>query len=134
MLRIIVPTLDGSTISSHFGRAPYFAVVDLDENGNVIKIDKLQNRSDHFGGFEKPKDVLLTLNPTALIVQHMGPGALEAFERAGVAVFRTDTHSVEEVIKDYRDNKLEKLTEGCFHSKQEAHHDCSHSSKGEVQC
>ncbi|MFN3284578.1 MAG: NifB/NifX family molybdenum-iron cluster-binding protein, partial [Pseudothermotoga sp.] len=104
MFRIIIPTLDGSIISSHFGKAPYFTVVELDENGNVIKIDKLQNRSDHFGGFEKPKDLLLPLNPTALIVRQMGPGALEAFDRAGVAVFRTNTHSVEEVIKDYRDN------------------------------
>jgi len=38
-MRVVIPVLDekglGAQLSEHFGRAPYFAVVDLDKDGNV---------------------------------------------------------------------------------------------------
>lgn len=120
--RIIIPTLDGSTICSHFGRSPYFVVIDMDENGNINDISKLKNTSDHFGGVGKPKDLLLTLNPTVLIVHEIGPGALQAFEQAEIAVFRTNADSIEQAIEDYKNNKLERLSEGCSHSKHGEDH------------
>ena len=114
--KIVIPTLDGLIISSHFGRAPYFAVIELDEHGNVITIEKVQNTSDHFGGNGKPKDLLLALNPTALIVREIGPGALQTFEQMGIPVFKTHANSVEKAVEDYKDNKLQKLDQGCTHS------------------
>ncbi|WP_052465404.1 NifB/NifX family molybdenum-iron cluster-binding protein [Thermotoga profunda] len=121
--KIVIPTVDGSIISSHFGRAPYFAVVELDEHGNVITIERMQNTSDHFGGSGKPKDFLLALNPTVLIVQEIGPGALQAFEQAGVSVFRTYADNVEGAIRDYKNNELQKLDRGCTHSSHGGHHE-----------
>ncbi len=121
MKKIVIPTLDGSTISPHFGRAPYFTVVDLDDQGNFVISGKITNTGEHFGGTGKPKDFLLSLNPTALIVKEIGPGALAAFEQAGIEVFKTRAAKVEEAMKDYKDGKLEKCDQGCAHSHGEHH-------------
>lgn len=118
--RIIIPTIDNSglnaRISEHFGRAPYFTVIDLDEQGNVISVNTMPNTSEHFGGRERPKDQILTLNPTVVIVYDMGPRALMGFQEAKVAVLRANTEIVKDIISAFKENRLEEFIEGCHHS------------------
>ncbi len=120
--KIVIPTIDGQTISEHFGRAPYFTIIELDDQANKISTQNIPNTSDHFGGSGKPKDLLLTLNPTALIVHSMGPGALQAFEQVGVPVFRAQSSNVDEALTEYMNGKLERLSQGCSHSSHREHH------------
>ena len=42
------------SLSQHFGRAPYFAVVELDENGKLSDLQLVPNKNEHFGGMGKP--------------------------------------------------------------------------------
>lgn len=123
MERIVIPTMDNggmnARISEHFGRAPYFTVIELDEQGNVISINTIPNAGEHFGGRGRAKDQILTLNPTKVIVYDMGPRALMGFQEAKVAVLKANTELVKDVIYAYKEDKLEELTEGCHHS---AHH------------
>lgn len=118
--RIVIPTVNNSEldarISEHFGRAPYFTVIELDEEGNVVSINTIPNTGEHFGGRGKAKDQILTLNPTVVIVQSMGPGALMGFQEAKVAVLRSNTEIVKDIISAFKEDKLEELTEGCHHS------------------
>ncbi len=120
--RIVIPTVENSgldaRISEHFGRAPYFTVIDLDEEGNVISINTILNTGEHFGGRGKAKDQILTLNPTVIIVQGMGPGALMGFQEAKIAVLRSNTEILKDIISAFKEDKLEELTEGCHHSSQ----------------
>ena len=39
--RILIPTedQDGKTVAAHFGRAPYFTVLDIDDAGEIQKKD-----------------------------------------------------------------------------------------------
>ena len=120
--RIVVPVLDESgynaRLSEHFGRAPYFAVVDLDENGCISNQRTVPNTSEHFGGTGLPPDRILQLRPNALITYGMGGRALAIFQNARVPVLRANANTVKDVIAAYNNDALEELTEGCHH----AHH------------
>jgi predicted Fe-Mo cluster-binding NifX family protein len=119
--RIVVPVLDESglnaRLSEHFGRAPYFAVIDVDENGSISSQKTVSNISEHFGGTGRPPDRILQLRPNALITYGMGPRALTIFQNARVAVLRANANTVKDVILAYNNDELEELTEGCHHAR-----------------
>ena len=121
-VRIVVPVSDDrgidAQLSQHFGRAPFYVVVDLDAEGRVISQRTVANTSEHFGGVGLPPDRILQLKPNALITYGLGSKALRIFQDAGVAVLRTEANTVKEVVKAYNNDELQELTEGCHH----AHH------------
>jgi predicted Fe-Mo cluster-binding NifX family protein len=118
--RIVIPAEDGgglnARLAEHFGRAPYFIVVDL-EGGNVANVQAVPNESEHFGGFGRPPELILRLKPSAVITYGMGPRALSIFQEAGVAVLRANADTVKAVLEAYRRGELEELTEGCLHAR-----------------
>lgn len=120
-VRIVIPVLEESglnaRLSEHFGRAPYFAVIELDTNGRVLNQKAVPNVSEHFGGTGRPPDRILQLEPDAIITYGMGPRALNIVQNARVAVLRATTNTVKEVIVAYNKNELEELTEGCLHAR-----------------
>jgi predicted Fe-Mo cluster-binding NifX family protein len=120
--RIVVPVSDDrgidAQLSQHFGRAPFFAIIDLDEEGHVIGQGTIANTSEHFGGVGLPPDRILQLKPKALITYGLGPKALRVFQNAGVAVLRTEANTVREVVRAYNNDELQELTQGCH----QAHH------------
>lgn len=106
-------------LAEHFGRAPYFTVVDFDVNGVVSTVKSVPNVSEHVGGSGLAPDHILALKPTAVIVCDMGGRAINIFENAGVLVLRADSNKlVNEVVAAYKENKLQKLSEGCGHVHQ----------------
>ena len=115
--RIVIPVIEDSglesRLSEHFGRAPYFMVVEIDSKGEIVNVEAVPNTSEHFGGFGRPPDKILQLRPTALITYGMGPRALSIFQQARVAVLRANASTVREVIEAFKRNELEELTEGC---------------------
>jgi len=120
--RIVVPAADESgldaQLAEHFGRAPYFAVVDLDEKGTVSEVKTVPNAGEHCGGQGLAHDNILRLKPNAIVVYGMGPRGLTTFQEAGVAVLRANANTVKEVVAAYNEDRLQELTEGCQH----AHH------------
>ena len=120
--RVVVPTEDqkglDAHLAQHFGRAPYFAVVDIDDNKQVTKVETVTNMGEHLGGVGLTHDNIAKLKPNAIVVYDMGPRGLMSFQSAGIAVLRTNADTVNEVIAAYKEDKLQELTEGCEH----AHH------------
>jgi len=120
-VRIVIPVLDESGVnaklSEHFGRAPYFAVIDLDESGGISSQRTVANTSEHFGGTGRPPDRILQLRPNALITYGMGPQALNIFQEAKVAVLRANTNTVGDALRAYNEDQLQELTEGCHHAR-----------------
>ena len=120
-VKIVIPVLDegglDAQLSGHFGRAPYFAVIDLDEDGRVSDQSTIANTSEHFGGVGLPPHRILQLKPDALITFGMGPKALNIFQNAKVAVLRTNANTVREVVKAYNNEELSELTEGCHEAR-----------------
>ena len=120
--RIIIPAEDqnglNARLAEHFGRAPYYAVVDFDEKGEVANVKTVANVSEHAGGAGYAHDHIVELKPNAIIVYGMGPRGLSTFQSAGVAVLKANANTVSEVVAAYKEDKLQELTEGCEH----AHH------------
>ncbi len=106
-VRLVVPVSDekgiDAQLSQHFGRAPFYAIIDLDEKGQVIGQGTIANTSEHFGGVGLPPDRILQLKPKALVTYGLGSKALRIFQDVGVAVLRTEANTVKEVVNAYND-------------------------------
>ncbi len=120
--RIIVPTEDtnglNTAVAQHFGRAPYFTVVELDDNGNVTNVKAVENNGEHAGGVGQAHDNIIALQPDAIVAYGMGPRGLISFANAGIQVLKATADTVAEIVAAYKEGKLLALTDGCQH----AHH------------
>jgi len=118
--RILIPThdLEGTEVAEHFGRAPYFAVIDLDDNGTAIEMKVHPNTGEHSGGKGHAHSNVKKYQPRAVIVHGMGPRGIMSFQSQNIAVLRANSRSIQEIIQAYHQNVLEELTEGCA----DAHH------------
>ena len=120
MVRVVIPVVDktglDAQLSEHFGRAPYFTVIELDKNRSVVSQRTVPNTSEHFGGTGHPPDRILQFKPDALITYGMGPRALNIFQGANVAVLQANADTVRDVVSAYSNDELEELTEGCHHA------------------
>ncbi|RLI05938.1 hypothetical protein DRO24_05455 [Candidatus Bathyarchaeota archaeon] len=117
-MRVVIPIADeeGRRLSEHFGRAPYFAVIEIDE-GKVVDREVIPNTSEHFGGYGRPPDRLLSLQPDAIITVGMGPRALSRFQEADVAVIQAEGLDVEANLRRFLEGSLRELTEGCLEAR-----------------
>lgn len=119
--RVVIPVIEDrdvdSMLSGHFGRAPFFAVFELSEDGQILARRAVPNDSEHFGGVGVPPDRILQLKPDAVIAHGMGPRALGRFQNARVAVLRANSSLVRDVLSAYVRDKLEELTEGCHQAR-----------------
>ena len=119
--RIVIPTVDNNglnaRLSEHFGRTPYFVVVEVDEKGQVVSQKTVANVGEHFGGSGRRADFILQLKPNVIITYGMGPRGLSIYQSAKVAVLRANANTVRQVIDAYNKNELEELTEGCHEAR-----------------
>lgn len=122
MSRIVVPVEDNqgldSTVGQHFGRAPYYAVVEIDNSGKVTNVKSIANEGEHFGGPADPHNQILNLKPNAIIAYGMGPRGLNSFQAAGITVLKANASKLGDVVESYTKGVLGNLSEGCEH----AHH------------
>jgi predicted Fe-Mo cluster-binding NifX family protein len=120
-VRIVIPVMDESglnaRLSEHFGRAPYFSVVELDENGSISNQRTVSNVGEHLGGSGRRADFILQLKPNAIIAYGMGPRGLNIYQSVNVAVLRANANTVREVITAYNKDELRELTEGCHQAR-----------------
>jgi predicted Fe-Mo cluster-binding NifX family protein len=119
-VRIVIPVSEekgvDSKLSQHFGMAPFFAVVELDDKCDITSAKVIANDSEHFGGVGLPPQRIIQLKPKVLVTYGMGGRALSMFQDAEVTVLRTEATTVKEVIAAYKNNELSELTDGCNHA------------------
>jgi len=105
--RIAIVTEDGTTVSSHFGRARYYEVLTV-ENGRVVKRERREKLAPHSmaeghglqrhhqGGKHEP--MLVPIRDCQIVVARgMGEGAYSHLTAGGYTTFLTDLHSIDEV-------------------------------------
>lgn len=124
-MKIVIPVMnnDGldAQLSEHFGRAPYFTIIELDEKYNIMNQRTESNSGEHFTGdghhstCSHPYRILM-FNPDTLITYGLGPRALNIFQRANVAVMKAKSSTVRGVLSEFSNDQLEELTDGCEHS------------------
>jgi len=84
-----------SQVSSHFGSAPAFVLVDT-ASGGLHAL--LNSRVEHEHAACRPLDGLAGEAIDAVVVGGIGPGALEKLRRAGIGVLRAGAPTVRECL------------------------------------
>ncbi len=113
--RVLIPTedQDGTIIAAHFGRAPFFTLFDMDEDGSVLNKEVRPNTGEHRGGKGFAHDNVVGFSPTIIIVLGMGPRGVANFQSQNIAVLKANSTSIEQVLTAYKNNEIAELTEGC---------------------
>jgi len=123
--RIIIPVEDETGleahVAQHFGRAPYFVVIDVSDDGQVLNVKTEANTGEHAGGAGHPHENLLALKPDVIVAYGMGPGGLQSFQNAGVTVLKAAGNTAKAIVNSYLKGGLEKLTGGCEHAHHHSH-------------
>lgn len=129
-MKIALITDDGQTISQHFGRAPYYLVVTI-ENGQVVQRemrDKLghshfvsQEQDEHnhserhgfdAGSHSKHTSMAQAIaDCEAIICGGMGAGAYESMRQLNIRPLVTDLRKIDDAILSYITGNLKDRTE-----------------------
>lgn len=129
-MKIALITDDGQTISQHFGRAPYYLVVTIEEGKEVQREmrDKLghnqfasqehgEHNPDERHGFDPESHgkhasmAQAIADCEAIICGGMGAGAYESMRRLNIRPVVTDISVINEAVQAFVDNKLTDHTE-----------------------
>lgn len=130
MVKIAIVSEDGITISQHFGRAPYYIVVTV-ENGKIVdreQRDKLghaqfQNEPHHeendarghgFGAGPQSRHARMAAaiaDCQILLARGMGAGAYESMKDAGIQPIVTDISRIDDAVQAYLEGRLVDHTE-----------------------
>ena len=124
--KVMIPVEDkaglDAQVAHHFGKAPYFALVEVDEDQKTSKIKTEPNRSEHMGGQPgHSHESFLALKPDIVIAYSMGPGALNTFQDAGITVLEATADTVKGNIESFNKGKLKELAGGCEHAHHHEH-------------
>jgi predicted Fe-Mo cluster-binding NifX family protein len=125
MMKIIIPVENENgleaKVAQHFGRAPYFAAVELNKDEQVVNVKTVRNTGEHMGGTGHPHENLLALKPDIIAAFGMGPGGLQNFQNAGVSVLKAEGETVKAVVAAFKEGKLTELVGGCEHAHHHEH-------------
>jgi len=118
--KIIIPVENSagldSNVAQHFGRAPYFFLIEVDDLGQIVRQEMISNRAKHFGGHGDAHEFLLKEKPDIIIACSLGPRGLTSFQQAGVKILRSPGGRVAEILGQFFQGKLEPLEFGCSES------------------
>ncbi|MCL4393287.1 MAG: NifB/NifX family molybdenum-iron cluster-binding protein [Chloroflexi bacterium] len=124
-MKIAAITDDGHAISQHFGRAPYYLVLTV-ENGQVVKRE-LRDKLGHANFSDQPHDAEVPgqphgMGPAAqnrhmlmaeaiadcevLLCGGMGMGAYESMRTRGIKPVVTQIVSIDEAVQAHLDGKM----------------------------
>jgi len=95
-----------SEVSAHFGKCPYFLVIDVEESGAVKNTEAVSN--PYFSGHSPGvvPEFIAELGADIMISGGMGPKAIEYFEKLNIKVFTGAQGSVKSNLAKFLENKL----------------------------
>ena len=125
-MKIAVITEDGKTISQHFGRAPYYLVVSV-ENGQIVE-RQLRDKLGHAHFQNEPHEGHQPGQPhgfgpashdrhlhmaeaiadcEALLCRGMGAGAYHSMQQRGIRPVVTDIEDIDAAVRAYAAGSIE---------------------------
>lgn len=110
---ILIPTEEDkgleSKLASHFGRAPYFYIIQLNEEGKVVNFKAIANQNKCFGRKFFSLDSISGEKVDVVIAYRIGPSAFTMIRNAGITLLEAKGERVNEVITFYKEAKLKEL-------------------------
>ncbi len=121
-MKICVPTLDNTglngAVSSHFGQASSFTVVDSETND----VEVFANNGQHHGGGKTPAQIIIEHGAHTVLVSGLGMRAIQLFSQAGIDVFMGANGTVAESIQAFQEGRLSPATEDAACREHGNHH------------
>ena len=129
-MKIAVVSDNGTTISQHFGRAPLYVVVTV-EDGRIVSKETRAKTGHHTFAAHQPPELApgerhgydtgsqvrhssmaeTIADCQVLLAGGMGWGAYEAMQSYNIKPIVTDVRSIDEAVQLYLDGKLANLME-----------------------
>ena len=110
-MKVAIPTTDDRGVDSmvfeHFGKAPYYTVVDT-ETGQA---EAEPNRGQHCGGTQSPAELISESGVNAVFCANLGRRAVKLFGDEGILVFWVAQGNVKGALEDYSAGRLQRATE-----------------------
>lgn len=110
-MNICIPTTEDkglqSPVSSHFGSAPIFMIVDV-ENGSCRAIPNLNSHHGH--GMCQPLDSLAGEKLDGMVVGGIGMRALDKLRAMGIQAFLSEQPTVADTIAAFKAGTLRRVT------------------------
>lgn len=126
-MKICLPTLDArglaAPLSEHFGRSPYFTLVDA--AGGVVETFA-NPRARHSAGSCSTAELLRGRAIEAVVCRGLGGGAFARLEEMGVPVFLSERANVAGALDDYRRGRARPMGAAHAHAGHHDHGDCGH--------
>ena len=106
-MRIALATLNGNSVTAHFGRTKAFAIIDLEDGAEVRRELREVGSSDcdnhqepgHHGRHHVLVD---TIRDCAVVIAGgMGHPIQDRLQEAGLEVVLTDTRSIDDAVQQY---------------------------------
>jgi len=124
-MKLCIPTDDErglmGRLSSHFGSAPFFTLVDS-ETGEARVVANLHEQ--HEPGTCQSAEALRGYGVGAVVCRGLGRRAFARLRNMGLPVFVTDGEDPAEALAKYRSGRLDRLTsESACHGGR--HHGCA---------
>jgi predicted Fe-Mo cluster-binding NifX family protein len=108
-MKITIP-MESDKICAHFGRAPYFLIVNIDNDKKEVVNTKVVESVPCDGqGHGKAVKVVLGEKPDAVICINMGKNSMESLSKKGIEIYKCETDDVDECIRLLLDEKLNKI-------------------------
>ena len=108
---IPVTRQDGKgNIDQHFGRCPYYAVIEIDSD-EIVGINVIENTSAHQSGGAGITGSQLIANQgiDVIIAANMGPRAVEVFDQLDIELYRAED-DIESAVRDFIEGNLQRIT------------------------
>ena len=111
-MKVCIPTTDEAglraRLSPHFGKAPYYTVVDTD--GWTLRTI-INTNEHHAHGQCTPAASIQGLGVDAVVCRGLGRNALRKLRAAGLAVYVAEGWLVEDAVKAFVSGDLSELTD-----------------------
>jgi predicted Fe-Mo cluster-binding NifX family protein len=102
-MKIAIP-MDSDKVCPHFGRAPFFLMINVDDEITNTKI--VNNVPCDGQGHGKAVEILLKEKPDAVICINMGKNSRERLSKKGVKIYMCETDDIDECIRLFLEGKL----------------------------
>ncbi len=98
-----------SQVDPRFGRAKFFAVVDLERDELVVH-DNAQNLQAAQGAGIQAAETVVQLGAGSVLTGNVGPKAFRALSAAGIRIYRVGEMSVAEAVAKFKSGELQAAT------------------------
>lgn len=121
-MKIAIPATEESILCPHFGHAPFFAVIEINESNTEILSSKLLK--PEMGGHAAVPPWLKSLGVIKMIAGGLGSLAIENLNNNSIDVYYGAPElPIAEIVHQFLNNTLQLNPKPCDHKHD---HDCEH--------